>query len=98
MRTKRLGFAPAASEPTPTPSVRHETTNLSLYALCFALVILLYALSPGPIAKCFPATVATPSAKRAFTIAFFPIAFCCDHSRAVARFYKWYMKDIWHVY
>jgi hypothetical protein len=56
-----------------------------------AIVLLLYALSPGPIWK-----YCTPTGKppRAFEIAYAPLAWGCNHVPGVAAFYDWYFQ-VW---
>ena len=84
----------AAPENTPPPSERSEGTGPFLYPLCFAFVILSYALSPGPVAKCLGSP--TPATRRAWDIVYAPITFLYESSPPVRRFYDWYVKDVWH--
>jgi len=88
----------AASEPTPAQSNRSDGFSFSTYLLCFGIAMILYALSPGPIAKCALAAYGSsvpPYVARAAEIAYAPIAICGRRFPAVEQFYNWYMKDVW---
>ena len=85
----------AAAEPTRPPPERSDAAGPFFYPLCFALVALLYALSPGPVAKSM-GRPATPATRRAWDIAYAPIIFLYQNSTTVSRFYDWYVKDVWH--
>jgi hypothetical protein len=88
-----------ASEPTPAQSNPSEDFSFSAYVLCFAIAGVLYALSPGPIAKCvlYNQGTTNPSTARVAEIAYAPITFCCQRFPAVEKFYIWYMKDVWRL-
>lgn len=85
----------AASEPT--SSQRPDLPAPLFYPAYLALVILIYALSPGPVAKCLGSLGSpSPAARRAWDIAYAPIAPLYNNFGSVRRFYDWYVKDIWH--
>jgi hypothetical protein len=88
----------AATEPTPAKSNRSDGFSFTTYLLSFAVAMILYVLSPGPIAKCALAAYGStvpPSVVRAAEIAYAPIAICGRRFPAVEHFYNWYMKTIW---
>jgi hypothetical protein len=66
----------SASEASPTQSNRSETSTFSFYLVYSALGMVLYALSPGPVAKCLGARN-RPYPQALFT-AYAPLQFCCD--------------------
>jgi hypothetical protein len=89
-----------AVQPTPAQSNRSEGFSFSTYLFCFAMAVVLYALSPGPIAKCARAAygpTVPPFAARLAEIAYAPLTLCARHFPAVEHFYDWYMKDIWSL-
>jgi hypothetical protein len=89
----------AVPEPTTSQSNRSDGFSFSTYLLSFAIAIILYALSPGPIDKCVQwyAGGRNPSYERAAQTVYAPINFCSRRLPALMRFYKWYMKDFWHL-
>jgi hypothetical protein len=69
----------AVAEPATSKSHRYEGFSFSTYLLCFGIAMILYALSPGPIAKCALAAYGSsvpPSVARVAEIAYPPIAIC----------------------
>jgi hypothetical protein len=89
---------PIATESTPAQSHRSQGFSFTTYLLSFAVAVILYVLSPGPIAKCALAVYGSsvpPSVARAAEIAYAPITICGRRFPAVEQFYNWYMKNIW---
>ncbi|HTL56319.1 MAG TPA: hypothetical protein VL361_11615 [Candidatus Limnocylindrales bacterium] len=84
-----------AGEPTPADSNQSGSFSFSTYLLSFAAGLIIYVLSPGPVAKCF--APAGPPLPQVCQAAYAPLGFCCDHFPAVNRFYEWYMKDVWRL-
>jgi hypothetical protein len=84
----------APVEQTPTQSSDSETPG-SLYLVSFAVAIILYALSPGPVVKYLIAHPITGPPPRAYEIGYAPLTFCYNHFPLVHRFYDWYFKDLW---
>lgn len=82
----------AAPESTLAPLNRSEGFSFSTYILTFVLAAILYALSPGPIAKFTPTPTAPVS--RWFDISFAPLRFAYEKSPTVHRFYDWYIDDL----
>ena len=56
-------------------------------------MLLIYALSLGPVMRFYP------NAFGSRTVDFFytPIFVLTDHLSAVEKFYEWYLEDIWKL-
>jgi hypothetical protein len=92
--------ATTATQPTPTQSSRSEGFSFTTYLLSFGIAMILYVLSPGPIAKCALAAYGSsvpPSVTRVAEISYAPIAICGRRIPAVEQFYNWYMEDLWNI-
>lgn len=94
--------AATASEPAQTRSNRSEGFSFRTYLLSFAMGIILYVLSPGPVAKAltprtFSAFIAPSPLGQAIDITYAPLNYCYDHFPAVHRFYDWYVGKVWHA-
>ena len=63
------------------------------FPVATVFILLLYVLSPGPVAR-----LVDPQGKppRAFEIAYAPLTWSCRHVPGVRQFYAWYFK-VWGV-
>jgi hypothetical protein len=92
----------AADEPRPIPSSPCDEFNLSTYLVSFVMAIILYALSPGPVAKAlkprtFIAFITQSTLDRTLQITYAPLNYCRVRSPAVRRFYDWYIDKVWQA-
>jgi hypothetical protein len=85
-----------ASEPPSIQSNRSEASGTHFYLIYFLLGAILYALSPGPVAK-FLGPTKPPGPDAVLRTAYAPIGLCCACFLGINRFYEWYMRDLWHV-
>ena len=85
----------AAPESAPAPSNRSEGLSFSTYSLSFAIAAILYALSPGPVAK-FALIPSSPT-PRPVRIIYGPLEYAYEKSPTVHRLYDWYFEKVWHV-
>ena len=77
-------------------------STLFRFTFALGLAFMLYALSPGPVAKClrprtFNAFLAPSPLVKTVAIAYSPLGYFYDHSTAVRRFYDWYINDVWRA-
>ena len=77
-----------AEDSSPSPAPRKSGLHLAVWVAFLLLII--YPLSVGPVAKVCPSP---PPALRQF---YAPLGFICDRFPAAKNFYDWYGK-LWGV-
>jgi len=81
----------------PDPTLDHQPGGHRLLRLIWFLFVafLIYALSVGPVMKlAIPANMFPPTP---IITLYAPLDALYRHIPPVAKFYDWYLKDIWHV-
>jgi hypothetical protein len=72
---------------------QEQKHGLGFYSSMMPFLIILYALSMGPVAKVTERSPAYGVAVRFY----WPIERLCQYSPAVERFYTWYLIDLWKL-
>jgi hypothetical protein len=61
------------------------------------LLVALFVLSLGPVAKLYSKKLIPPSAEAAIESVYAPLIYLVSHSPSAGRLYLWYLCTVWRI-